>query len=149
MHATLQEKLVDFTPWVPVVLASSVPIGQITYVIRVVDGAGIPVTIQRAWKVDPMGIVNIGSGNGAERLRVLKSALSLNNILDWHGRYHHQLMRTWVDCDFDSLDGFRDRQLQVCWRLAPSDKVARTFESELIWMYKTEFADLPIGNLKT
>ena len=147
--AALRDKLADFSVWTPIRTAQSFPDDQVVYVIRVVDGNSVPLRIPRARKVDEAGIVNIGSGYGSSRLGNLKAALELANKDDWNQSSHHQLMLWWLDCDFDSLEGFRDRHLEACWKCVADKAAARKLEGELLWAYKIEFADIPIGNLKT
>ena len=73
----------------------------------------------------------------------------LANEKAWNRNKHHQLMLWWVMCNFDSLDGFGARNLEVTWKCVATEEVARRLESDLLWAYKVEFADIPIGNLKT
>lgn len=147
--STLIARLTDFSVWTPIRSARSFPEEQVVYVIRVVDGSSVPLRIPRARKVDESGVVNIGSGYGASRLGNLKAALALAKRDDWSQSNHHQLMLWWVNCDFDSMEGFRDRHLEACWKCVADKVAARKLEGELLWAYKIEFADIPIGNLKT
>jgi hypothetical protein len=149
MPESLQELLTDFAPWALLRTSLSFPGEQLVYVVRVVDSDSTPVRIPRARKIDESGIVNIGSGQGARRLGNLQAALALMKREEWQQSKHHQLMLWWVDCDFDSLAGFKDRHLEVTWKCVIDKAAARELESKLLWAYKVEFADLPIGNLKT
>ena len=82
------------------------------------------------------------------RLRSLEAALDLQKEDDFRSKHHH-LMRWWVKWDFDSLPGFAMRNLAVTWQCVADKGVARTLESDLLLAYKTAFADIPIGNLKS
>lgn len=141
--------MTEFTDWTSARNADAYPADQVVYVIRVVDAFGSSVGIQRARKVDEAGIINIGSGFASSRLWKLKAALELTSPNEWNQSTHHQLMLWWLHCDFDSLTGFAGRNLEVCWKVVAGKQEARKLESELLWAYKIEYADIPIGNLKT
>jgi hypothetical protein len=149
MTSKFRELLIGFSEWIAVRTAKAFPNEQVVYVIRVVDDHGVPLNIQRARKVDELGIINIGSGYGSSRLWTLHVSIDLANKEAWNQSKHHQLMLWWVMCDFDSLEGFRSRNLEVTWKSTADKEAARKLESDLLWTYKMEFADIPIGNLKT
>jgi hypothetical protein len=117
MAGAFSDRLSDFCEWIPLRSALSFPDEQIVYVVRVVGRNSVPLRIPRARKVDDAGIVNIGSGYGVTRLGNLKAALSLADKALWNGNKHHQLMLWWLHCDFDSLEGFLERPLEVAWRI--------------------------------
>jgi len=148
------KELSGFSKWVALsnVNKHSIPKGQqVVYVVRAVNEKGVPVSINRARKVDDLGILNIGSGNGPTRLHKLKKSIPINDVKDWKRATHHQLILWWFHFDFESVLGIKKttESIEVFWQEQTDDKSAREKEKTLLWRYKRHFTDLPIGNLKS
>lgn len=154
MPVDFYKKINDFEPWVKLEDIKTLSSEPIVYLVRVVDSSGIPYGIKRAKRNDDSGIINIGSGKGSSRFRFLQNAKNITKREEWNKNKHHQLMLWWIKCDFDSIFNLAspsERNIEVCWSFLPTKtkKEALKRESQLLLQYKFDFADLPIGNLKS
>jgi hypothetical protein len=138
----------SFSPWTPLDAADSFPNEHVLYIIHVVGRDGAPISIQRARKPDDLGIVYIGAGSGRGQVLKLRAAMTLKSVDLWNPESHHPFMRSWLSCDFKSLPGFDDATFELAFRHNAANDRLSELQCELVWAYKLEFADLPIGNLK-
>jgi hypothetical protein len=143
----------DFSEWKSLTDVEELPKSQVIYVIRVVDENKKPISINRARAIDHEGIINIGSGKGLSRLKKLKGSFSsMKTTEDWHRWKHHQLVLWCLKYNFAELLNMKSievEDIEFCWLKAPDAKLARKQEKETILKYKSAYADIPIGNLKS
>ena len=149
----MPELLNGFSEWNLLTDTASVLKTQVVYVIRAIDGDRKPIEINRARSKDSDGILNVGSGKGRCRLGKLATSFSsLKTAKDWNRWTHHQLALWCLKYNFSELLGLQKinaENIEYCWIAAPDSKSARAKEKETILIYKSIYADIPIGNLKS
>jgi len=142
-----------FSEWKSLTDIDDVPKSQVIYVIRAIDENKKPIPINRARAKDHDGILNIGSGKGLSRLKKLKGSFSsMKTTSDWNRWKYHQLVLWSLKFNFAellSLESIEVENIEFCWLKAPESKAARKQEKETILKYKSAYADIPIGNLKS
>lgn len=142
-----------FSDWKSLTSLDEIPKTQVVYVIRVIDEDKNPISINRARANDSEGILNIGSGKGFSRMKKLQGSFSsMKTTKDWHRWKYHQLVLWCLKYNFAELLGLKSieiENIEYCWLEASDSKLARKHEKETILKYKSAYADIPIGNLKS